>query len=432
MRLTIKAIDSLQANGRDVVYWDDDVPRYGLRVKPSGVKSFVVMYRTAQGRARKLTLGRYGAWAPEQARVEAKRLLRLVDQGVDPAELVQQEREAITVAQLCDAYMEAARGGMVATRTGKPKKASTLHQDESRISAHIKPLLGDKLVKDLTQAQVRRFFEEVVRGKTARIEATGRKRGKSIVEGGLIAAKRSVGLLGGMVTHAIRHGYRPEGPNPAHGIGMPADTRREFRLELDGWRAYGKAIEKVEANGLAWQAVAIAKLLPLTGCRLDEIVSLRWAEVDFDGRCVRFNPNRVKSGPLRPVGQEALAILRELKGFAARRAPNSAFVFPGTRGERDQAYAGFKRAWARLLLEYSPHYLRHAFASAAEDDCGLHESTVSALLGHSKRGANVTRSYVLKADATLLAAADKVCCFVSQAITENSPGVMTLSAGRPS
>jgi len=424
MRLTIKAIDALQANGRDVVYWDDDVPRYGLRVKPSGVKSFVIMYRTARGRARKMTLGRYGAWAPEQARVEAKRLLRLVDQGIDPAELAQQEREAITVAQLCDEYMQAASGGMVATRTGQPKKASTLHQDESRISAHIKPLLGDRLVKDLTQAQVRRFFEDVVRGRTARIETTGKKRGKSIVEGGLIAAKRSVGLLGGMITHAVRHGYRPEGPNPAHGIGMPADTRRQFRLEPAGWRAYGEAINAAESEGLAWQAVSIAKLLPLTGCRLDEIVSLRWAEVDVDGRCFRFDPQRVKSGSLRPAGREALAILQETRGFAARRAPKSTFVFPGSRGERDQAYSGFKRAWKRLQLEYSPHCLRHAFASAAEDDCGLHESTVAALLGHSKRGSNVTRSYVLKADATLLAAADKVCRYVLQAMIETSPGAI--------
>ena len=170
MRLSIKAIDNLKPNGRDVVYWDEDVPRYGLRVKPSGVKSFIIQYRTAQGRPRKLTLGQYGVWAPEQARTEAKRLLRLVDQGADPADLAKQEKEAITIAQLCDEYMQAARAGMVATRSGKPKRASTLHQDESRISAHIKPLLGDKLVKDLTQAQVRRFFEDVVRGKPAKFK----------------------------------------------------------------------------------------------------------------------------------------------------------------------------------------------------------------------------------------------------------------------
>lgn len=106
---------------------------------------------------------------------------------------------------------------------------------------------------------------------------------------------------------------------------MPADTRRQFRLEPAGWRAYGEAINAAESEGLAWQAVSIAKLLPLTGCRLDEIVSLRWAEVDFDARRFRFDPQRVKSGSLRPAGREALAILQETRGFAAKRAADSAF-----------------------------------------------------------------------------------------------------------
>ena len=93
------------------------------------------------------------AFRPLSKLAPRRSVFQLVDQGVDPADLAKTEREAITIARLCDEYMQAARAGMVATRSGKPKRASTLHQDESRISAHIKPLLGDKLVKDLTQAR---------------------------------------------------------------------------------------------------------------------------------------------------------------------------------------------------------------------------------------------------------------------------------------
>ena len=420
MRLSIKAIDTLKPNGRDVVYWDEDVPRYGLRVKPSGVKSFIIQYRTAQGRPRKLTLGQYGVWAPEQARTEAKRLLRLVDQGVDPADIAKKEKEAITIAQLCDEYIQAARAGMVATRSGKPKRTSTLHQDESRISAHIKPLLGDKLVKDLTQAQVRRFFEDVVRGKTGKVQATGKKRGKSIVRGGLVAGKRSVGLLGGMITHAVRLGYRPEGPNPAHNIGMPADNRREFRLNVKGWRAFGSAIEAAEQAGAAWQAVSIARLLAITGCRLDEIASLRWDEVDFAGHCLRFDPERVKTGPLRPIGCEALDGLLEIKLQADAVGRGGIYVFPAT--GKNQPYLGLRKAWKRFGLGYTPHCLRHAFASTAEDDCGLHESTVAAIIGHRKRSGNSTRSYIHKADSTLLSASNTVCNWIWWAIVRDDCG----------
>lgn len=421
MKLTKKTVDALTANGRDIVYWDDEVKRFGLRVRSSGAKSFIIQYRNAQGRSRKYTVGQYsgkeGTWTPDLAREEAKRLLRLADQGNDPAEAAQSERTAITVSELCDKYMEAARKGTVAPK-GKPKKASTLYVDESRISAHIKPLLGKKLVKDLTQADVRRFYEDVVGKKHANplVKASAKKRGKSIVKGGGTAAKRCVGLLGGMLGYAVLKGYRSEGFNPAHKIGMADDRRRQFRLEIEGWRTYSEAIEAGRQNGEAWQAIGIAQLLALTGCRHDEIASLQWAEVDFQSRCFRFKAARIKGGQLRPIGQAALDLLKNLKPSAAE-GKASAYVFPATRGKEDKPYAGFKKVWKRFGLDFTPHCLRHAFASAAEDDCGLHESTVEAIIGHKKRGSNVTRGYVMKADATLLAAADKVSRYVWQAMT---------------
>jgi integrase len=420
MRLSIKAIDALKPNGRDVVYWDEDVPRYGLRVKPSGVKSFIIQYRTAQGRSRKLTIGQYGTWAPEEARNKAKQLLRLVDQGTDPAEIAEKERKAITVSQLCDEYMSAACAGIIATRSGRPKKASTLHQDESRISAHIKPLLGDKLVKDLTQAQVRRFFEDVVKGKTAKTEPTGKKRGKSVVKGGTTAAKRSVGLLGGMLTYAVHVGHRDEVPNPAHKIGMPGDKRRVFRLSAEGWRAYGIALQEGEIKGIAWQLIGIAKLLALTGARYNEIVSLKWTEADTELRCFRFDFDRVKSGPFRPLGNEAVAVLRNLRAQADSLGRASPYVFPAAIADKDQPYSA-RKAWSRLGLGFNPHCLRHAFCSAAEDDLGFHESTVGAIVGHKKRtsGGNTTRLYIHKADNTLQAAADSIGEYIIRAMSHS-------------
>jgi len=177
--LTLKTVKALRGDGKDIVYWDDEEGRFGLRVTAKGVKSYVIQYRNAQGRSRRLTIGRDGTtWTPHQARAKAAELLRIVDGGGDPAEGKRADREAITVARLCDEYMQAARSGTVASASGKPKRASILHQDESRISAHIRPLLGSKPVKDLSQAQVRYFYEAVVSGKIARVSLTGKKRGK--------------------------------------------------------------------------------------------------------------------------------------------------------------------------------------------------------------------------------------------------------------
>jgi integrase len=421
MKLTIKAIDGIEPDGRDSVKWDDEVPRYGLRVKPSGVKSFVVQYRTPQGRARKLTIGQYGTWAPEQARTEAKRLLRLVDQGSDPAEVAAKEKAAITVAKLCDEYMGAAEAGLIIGRNEQPKRAGTIIGDKSRITAHIKPLLGQKLVRDLTRADARRFYEDLARGKAVM------RNGKSVRGGGQTAARRCVGLCGGMFTYAIRLGYRPEGPNPFGNLGIPGDRKRRFRLETDGWRALDKAIAAAEGRGVAWQTTEIAKLLCLTGCRLREISELRWAEIDFAGRCFRFDPDRVKTGPLRHVGREALALLQKLKQL--NREPDSAFVFPARRkSRRDLPYTGFQQAFRQINPGFSAHLIRHAYAGTAEADCGLHESTVGALLGHSKRSGNVTAGYILKPDALLLAAADKVSRFIWRAMTGEEAEILPFQA----
>ena len=427
--LTKKIVDALKCTGMDVVHWDDREGRFGLRITAKGARSYVIQYRNAQGRSRRLTIGRHGTWTAEQARIKAGELLRRVDEGADPAESKLADRAAITVAELCDEYVQAAEKGMVIAR-GKAKKASTLFQDKSRISAHIKPLLGDKPVRELTREQVKHFYNAIVAGKTERVERTGKKRGKSIVRGGHTAAKRCVGLLGGMMTYAIELGYRPEGMNPASKISMKADERRHFRLNVAGWRVIGEAIDTAEERGECWQALAIARLLALTGCRKEEIGSLEWNEIDFESQCFRFGKaadgrGRVKSGEIRPIGKAALEILKSLRHAPKPSRRASAYVFPGVLQNADKPYQGLKGAFKRMGIP-SPHKLRHAVASAIEVDCGFHESTVGALLGHKKRG--VTAGYIYKPDDVLLAAADKVSAWIENAMAGERRPTLVSSA----
>jgi hypothetical protein len=152
-KLTLKTVKALPVTGTDVVHWDDEKKGFGLRLTANGAKSFIIKYRNSQGRSRYLMIGKLGVWTPEQASERADVLLKQADEGLDPAEAKQEAREAITVEQLCDEYLRAARNGLVTSR-GKPKEASTLHQDESCISAHIEPLLGSKPVKELTRDHV--------------------------------------------------------------------------------------------------------------------------------------------------------------------------------------------------------------------------------------------------------------------------------------
>ena len=150
-KLTKRTIDATHPSpDRDVFVWDDELPAYGLRVKPSGAKAFILQYRNRNGRSRRLTIGRYGVLTPDAARDLARNALAEVAQGGDPAERRASDRDALTVTELCRRYLDEAERGLILTRKGKAKKPSTLYTDRIRTERHIVPLIGDRTVKDLT------------------------------------------------------------------------------------------------------------------------------------------------------------------------------------------------------------------------------------------------------------------------------------------
>ena len=65
-KITKRYIDGLRPTAADTVYWDDDLTGFGVRVRPSGGKSYVFRYRLGGGRSgqlRKLTLGPIGSYS---------------------------------------------------------------------------------------------------------------------------------------------------------------------------------------------------------------------------------------------------------------------------------------------------------------------------------------------------------------------------------
>jgi integrase len=413
-RLTKRAVDGLGPGSPDYFVWDDELPGFGVRVWPSGRKVYVAQYRAA-GRTRRFKLGVHGVLTVEEARRLAKSALGDVARGDNPAEERATMRKSLTVKELCAVYLDAAERGRIAGKGGKPKKAATLYIDRGRVARHIVPLLGTRLVRDLTPADINRFVRDVADGKTAAVEKTG-LRGKAIVTGGLGTAARAVGLLGSILTFAVAEGVIET--SPARGIKRPPDRRRERRLTPEEYRRLAVALAAAEADCETWQGVTGAWVLALTGCRLGEIVGLKWAEVDDARGCFRLAETK-EGASVRPIGRPAFDVLAE-------RERNGQFVLPAVRG--GGAFGGMPGFWRRLmnrteLPDVTPHTLRHSFASVA-GDLGYTENTIAAMLGHA--AGTVTSRYVHHLDAVLIAAADKVARTIHGFMTGETAKVMRL------
>ena len=356
MRIGLREIRALKP-GEEI--WDGAVRGFGARRRITAAVSYVLMYRTADGRLRRYTIGRHGApWTPDTARVEALRILGEKVKGTDPAATKQARRRADTVADLCDLYWSDAQSGDLMTRRRTPKKASTLLSDRGRIEKHIKPLLGAMKVGAVTLADVETFMRDVALGKTAARAKTGRKRGLSNVRGGWGVASRTVGLLGAIFSYAMRRGMRPD--NPVRGITRPADGRRERRVTDDEYRALGAALHAAEEQKVWPAAVAAVRFLALTGWRTGEALSLRRLEVDLARRTAILTDSKTGRS-MRPLSNQACDVLRGMK-FGGD------LVFPPSRGQGQMS--GFRSFWERIAklgslpADVTPHVLRHSFATS--------------------------------------------------------------------
>lgn len=426
-KITKRLVDSLDASQSETLVNDTELEGFGLRVRPPASRVYVLRYRFGGERKRK-TIGPHGSpWTPETARKEARRLLGLVATGIDPLFEEQQAKKEMTIKALCETYLAQAEAGHILTNRDRPKKPATIAKDRASINGHIVPLLGNKKISALTRPDVVTFRNNVTAGKTSSNKKTG-KHGRSIIKGGPSAARRSLATLSAVYSHAVSMGLVQV--NPVHGIVKKPAPKNKQTLTAENYQVLHEALATVEeasktrkANTGTKIALAAIRLLLLTGCRRNEVLSLLKTEIDAKTGCFRFADTKT-GAQVRPIGVTAIQ-------FAVTQDWNekSDYVFPASRGEGH--LVNVQRTWnevriAASLDDVPLHTARHGFASVAAE-LGYSLPTIGGLLGHSS--GSVTSQYIHLVDSALVAAANQVAAVIDARMKgekEEQDNVVTL------
>ena len=197
-----------------------------------------------------------------------------------------------------------------------------------------------------------------------------------------------MGLLGGIFSFAVESGWITE--NPVRGVKRFRDRRNERFLDGSELQKLGAALIAAEAAGENPYAIAIIRLLVLTGARKGEIESLRWPEVDWQYSYLRLADSKTGQ-KLVMLNGAAIDVLQ-----AVPRQNASDFVFPASRS--DGYYEGTPKVWRRIrenagLENVRIHDLRHSFASMAVSG-GVSLPVIGALLGHKDSATTARYSHL--------------------------------------
>jgi hypothetical protein len=429
-KITKTLVDSITATGADHFIWDEGkgaLSGFGIRVKPSGVASYLIQYRNADGATRRMVLGRVGVLTPDQARKAALDKLAEVSKGGDPSETRHQTRHAMTIGELCDWYLTEATAGRILGRSSHPIKGvkkdaqgnpvlvdgklvlvSTLAMDQSRIETHVKPLVGNKPVSwfkgDAGVQRMGQFQNDIAEGRTAKARPAHGRTGETT--GGRGVAARTVRMLNAILAHGQRHG---KGCAPVRGVRCFKDGKCEIFLEIPELVAFGDAMRQAAADSASRAGLAAIRGLLLTGTRKSELCGLERNRFHPQVKGLQLADS--KSVRMRPLGDAAVEHLAE--------QPNSAspWLFPADKGDGHvtdpRPLIDKLLAMAGIKKHVTPHVFRHTFGSVATG-LGYSDPIIKSLIGHAKRGA--TQLYAHVPDPAAIAAADRVSGVIADAL----------------
>jgi integrase len=383
VKLTKTVVDAAQPRERAYILFDSQITGFGVRVFPTGTKTWILEYRPNGGgrkeRNKKYKLGSVKDLTADEARRLANKKRAEVVVGLDPQAQRASERSAMTVKELSKLFME---------NYIKAKRSKNTHEGyEVALGSHILPALGSMKADKVQKSDVEKLHNRLASMP--------------------YMANKVLAVVSSMYSYGIGMKHVSNRENPAHGVEKFKEAEKERFLTTEELIRLEETLALAESVGLPWNinegkqskhlpkdnrstvvspyATAAIRLLMLTGARLREILELEWAVVDLQSGVLRLSKSK-SAGPDSGkkdiiLSQPAIEVLKNIKRIGRFVIASES---AGTPEEKPRA--DIKRPWAQVcrhanLQGVRLHDLRHTFASHGVNG-GLGIAVVSRLLGH--------------------------------------------------
>ncbi len=374
-KLTKIYVEKLEPQEADCIFWDDKISGFGVKVTPLGRKVYLLKYRNKEGRQRKPVIGIHGQITCENARDVAQDWLADIAKGKDPSMERSVSRKAPTVSELCERYME--------EHSKLHKKENTLKLEKFYIKKFIKPMLGSLKTASVTKLDIAKFH--------------------SALRDTPSQANRILQTLSKMFSLAETWKIRPQHTNPVKGIQKYKEESRERFLTQEEIKRLNDVLDKAEHEGReSLYFLNLIRLLMLTGARLSEIQTAKWAWVDFSNGILNLPDSKTgkRTIYLSPSALDILVKTPKIEG--------NPYIIAGAKDSAPLNNA--TKPWYRIrkeagLEDVRIHDLRHTFASLLIGQ-GFSLQMVAKLLGHgdtrmSERYAHLTKNSVQDAASSI-------------------------------
>ncbi len=360
MKFSDRSVAAIKPTDKQQEIPDSLLPGLYLRVMPSGVKSWAVRYR-ANGKQRRLSLGKYPAVSLAAARDLARTAMKNAARGVDvQAEKMERRKGgADDIAGVIDLFIE--RHAKQQNRTWK--------KTESILKNYALKAWKGRKVEDITRKDVIALVDGV------HAHAP-------------IMANRVLAAVRKMFNWCVGRDLIQN--SPAFGVTPPAKERKRNRILSDEEiKAFWQASER---EGYPFGDAF--RLMLITGQRREEVIAMRWSEIDLPGQVWEIPGSRTKNEKAHrvPLGPMAIGILKKCPKFLDQSGDVVDFVFPAS-GNNQNSISGVSRVKARIetamrnelqvdsLERWTLHDLRRTFASGCRR-AGVALDVVEKMINH--------------------------------------------------